>query len=823
MDADQIRRLMEDQLRHSRRLQARIQELEEERRAPLAVVGMALRLPGGLDSPEGYWDFLRGEGTAYGPIPEDRPGLRAVYDPVVGKPGRSYADQAGFLDDIAHFDADFFGISQREAKLLDPQQRMLLETAWEALERAGIPVRRPDRLNVGVYLGMMASEYLERLEDRSDTSGIDPYFTTGGGLCFGAGRISHTMGFSGPVLSVDTACSSSLTALHLAARGLRAKECRYALLCGSNLLLSANLMVSLSQTRALSPTCRSHSFLASADGYGRGEGVGVLVLMRLADAEAEGRPILAVLRGTAVNHDGAASGLTAPNGPAQQEVIRAALDDAGVDPAEIGWIEAHGTGTALGDPIEVGALDGVIGDAVRARGFPLPIGSVKSRLGHLEAASGIAALIKAVLMLRHGEIPAAASPDDGPLNPHIPWDTLGFTVPRANQPWPEQLPRRIAGVNSFGMSGTNAHALLEAYDTGAAAADAPAGPGAVDGGPELLTVSAKDPVALGILAGRLADRLRKGDPAQAPSLCHTQRCGRAAHPVRLAVTATSAAALADELDAAVEGLAHTAAPRADRTPRDLTLLPGGDEAALTAALRELVRAYPALQGDQSQPPAAGLAALLGRFGLRVGLGAAGAGPARLTWQSAGRPHTAPLTGERPQDAQGLLLAALAALFTAGAEPRLDALRAPGAELLGDLPTYPFQRRRFWIDEPAMFGAGAQQGGDGGGAAAGEAAPDPLDTAAVEAFLLRQLQDVLHADEPLDPELSFLDGGGDSFISTLFITRVEEHYRFGLTAEELPLDLPLTELLGSLARDITATAQAEREGAGRSGAEHAGAA
>ncbi|SHM12581.1 polyketide synthase [Actinacidiphila paucisporea] len=813
MDADQIRRLMEDQLKHSRRLQARIRELEDERHAPLAVVGMALRLPGGLDSPDSYWDFLRGDGTAYRPIPADRPGLRAVYDPVPGKPGRSYVDQAGFLDDIAHFDADFFGISQREAKLLDPQQRMLLETAWEALERAAVPVRRADRLNVGVYLGMMASEYLERLEDREDTTGIDPYYTTGGGLCFGAGRISHVMGFSGPVLSVDTACSSSLTALHLAARGLRNDECRYALLCGSNLLLSANLMVSLSQTRALSPTGRSKSFLASADGYGRGEGVGVLVLMRLADAEREGRPVLAVLRGTAVNHDGAASGLTAPNGPAQQEVIRAALADARVDPAEIGWIEAHGTGTALGDPIEVGALDGVIGEAVRQRGFPLPIGSVKSRLGHLEAASGIAALIKTVLMLRHGEIPAAAGEDDGPLNPHIPWETTGFTVPRANQPWPEQLPRRIAGVNSFGMSGTNAHALLEAYEPAARGGQPASGEDIEDGGPDLLTVSAKDPAALAILAGRLADRLRKGDPGQTASLCHTLRCGRAAHPVRLAVTGSSAAELADELDAAVEGLSDGApAPRADRTaaPREVTLLPGADAGALSAAVGVLVRAFPGPADGGS--PAGQLAALLGRFGLRIALGRQDGGPARLRWQSGGERHETPLTGGRPQDAHRMLLAALGELYAAGAELRFDALRPPAARLLGDLPTYPFQRRRFWIDEPAMGGA-ARDGG-AGPATRGTDAPDPVDTAAVEAFLLGQLQEVLHSDEPLDPALSFLDGGGDSFISTLFITRVEEHYTFGLTAEELPLDLPLTELLGTLARDITDTALADRAQAAR---------
>ncbi|MDX6356413.1 MAG: hypothetical protein QOF98_3316, partial [Streptomyces sp.] len=534
MDADRVRQLMEDQLKHSRRLQARIRELEDARHAPLAVVGMALRFPGGLDSPESYWDFLRGTDTGYGPIPDDRPGLRAVYDPVPGTPGRSYVDKAGFLDDIAGFDADFFGISQREARLLDPQQRMLLETAWEALERAGVPVRRADRRSVGVYLGMMASEYLERVADAEDITGIDPYFTTGGGLCFGAGRISHVMGFSGPVLSVDTACSSSLSALHLAARGLRAEECRYALVCGSNLLLSANLMVSLSQTRALSPAGRSKSFLASADGYGRGEGVGVLVLMRLADAEREGRPVLAVVRGTAVNHDGAASDLTAPNGPAQQEVIRAALADARVDPAELGWIEAHGTGTPLGDPVEVGALDGVVGDAVRERGFPLPIGSVKSRLGHLEAASGIAALIKTILMLKHGEIPAAAADEDGPLNPHIPWDTTGFTVPRHNQPWPDRLPRRIAGVNSFGMSGTNAHAVLEAYplggyeEAGGAGAGGSVGRSAgqpvqpVQGEPyepapgeryELLTLSAKNPAALWARAERLATRRRESDPA----------------------------------------------------------------------------------------------------------------------------------------------------------------------------------------------------------------------------------------------------------------------------------------------------------------------
>ncbi|GAA3155575.1 hypothetical protein GCM10010521_49320 [Streptomyces rameus] len=783
---DTIRRLMEDQLKLSRRLQSRVRELEDERHAPLAVVGTALRLPGGLDTPDAYWDFLRGTGTAYSSIPEDRPGLRAVYDPEPGRPGRSYVDKAGFLSDITHFDADFFGISQREARLLDPQQRMLLETAWEALERAGIAVRRADRLDVGVYLGMMASEYSERLEDRADLTRIDPYYTTGGGLCFGAGRISHVMGFRGPVLSVDTACSSSLSALHLAVRGLRARECRYALVCGSNLLLSANLMVSLCQTRALSPECRSKSFLASADGYGRGEGVGVLVLMRLADAEREGRPVLAVVRGTAVNHDGAASGLTAPNGPAQQEVIRAALADARVEPGDLGYVEAHGTGTALGDPIEVGALDGVLGAAIRARGLPLPIGSVKSRLGHLEAASGMAAVLKTVLMLRHGEIPAARSAEDGELNPHIPWERMGITVPDRNQPWPAADGRRIAGVNSFGMSGTNAHVVLEAYRPPAAGPRAaPAAPR-----PELLTLSAKDPVALGELAASVLGHLKQAGPDRLPSLCHTLRAGRAAFAHRIAVVGTGAAELADVLAAAIQ---RPAPEPVAQPPRRLVLLLPGEAAdgapavSCLAALREICPALPAAPGGD---PVAELAAALGAFGLPVTVHR-GEGPVRLTWEADGRRCTAPLA-----DPAGDLPAALAALFTDGADLRLDPLRGSGAQLLGDLPTYPFQRRRFWIEEPALG-----QGPSGARADDRPAAPDSGDPVAVRSYLLAELAAVLEAPGELDPSRSFLEAGGDSFMSTLFITRVEENYEVGLTAEDLPLDLPLTELLGRLADDI----------------------
>ncbi|MFG2648265.1 beta-ketoacyl synthase N-terminal-like domain-containing protein [Streptomyces sp. NPDC048436] len=799
MEPADVRKLMEDQLRLSRRQQERIRQLEDERHGPVAVIGMGLRLPGGLTSPEAYWDFLRGDTTACSPIPEDRPGLRAVHEPGPPKPGRSYVGRAGFLSDIAHFDADFFGISQREAKLLDPQQRMLLETAWEALERGGIAVRRADRLPVGVYLGMMASEYSERLEDRADMTRIDPYYTTGGGLCFGAGRISYAMGFCGPVASVDTACSSSLTALHLALRALRGGECRYALACGSNLLLSANLMVSLCQTRALSPDGRSKSFLASADGYGRGEGVGAIALMRLADAEREGHPILAVIRGSAVNHDGAASGLTAPSGPAQEEVIRAALADARVAAGDLGWIEAHGTGTVLGDPIEVGALDGVVGEAVRERGVPLAIGSVKSRLGHLEAASGMAALIKTVLMLQHGEIPAAAAPDDGELNPHIPWDRIAFTVPRENQPWPKALRRRVAGVNSFGMSGTNVHVVLEAYAT---PDDSPA-PSPRVPRPELLTLSAKDPAALADLAAAVADRLRKTDAGLVPALCHTLRSGRAPMPYRIAVTGTSAAELADALTRA----AHGGAARPLAPLRRVTVRPPADAKDLAALADALADAYPWLAapapGGSAQLDAPGrLAALVGAFGIQV----------RVRHDVTGDEPVHSLDGEEagaaPVDA---LLGLLGRLFEAGAELRLDALCPPGTRRLGDLPTYPFRRNRYWVAEPHVGKEGDSAGVGGYGTDTGSAALGPD---GVRAFLDAVLKDALDAPGELDMERSFLDAGGDSFISTLFITKIEERFEVGLTPEDLPLDLPLETLLGRLTADIAgrATPSADTRGA-----------
>jgi acyl transferase domain-containing protein len=810
MDTAEVKKMMTEQLELSRRLRSRIRELERAAHAPAAVIGMGLRLPGSLRSPEDYWDFLCREGNAVTEIPGDRPGLRAVYDPAIGKPGRSYVDRAAFLDDIASFDAGFFGISQREAELLDPQQRMLLETAWEALERAGLAVRRADRLDVGVYLGMMASEYAERLAVRGDKTPIDPYYATGGGLCFGAGRISYVMGFRGPAVSMDTACSSSLTALHFALRALRDGDCRYALVCGSNLVLSPNLMVSLCQSRALAPDGRSKSFLASADGYGRGEGVGALLLMRLADAEQEQRPVLAVISGSAINHDGPAAGLTVPNGPAQQEVIRAALADAGVDAEELGWIEAHGTGTRLGDPAEIGALDSAVGAAIAERRMPLAIGSVKSRLGHLEAASGVAAVMKTVLMLQHGVIPPAAEPGDGELNPIIEWQKMHFTVPRKAEPWPRSLPRRIAGVNSFGMSGTNAHVVLTAYEPGQGSE-----PAAPANHPDLLLLSAKDPGALADLADAVGRYLKRADPALIPSVCHTLRVGRVPFSCRVAVTGSTGSELASQLTAALSRFDSRPEPVPLPLPLTVTLRVAASDEAVRAAATELADGLPALSSVPVIPladPAESLAAILRRFGLRVQVrrenGLPGSG-ARVEWESGTGPAEHVMFPTEQSGVRESLLQTLGTLFAQGADLRWEDLRAPGARLVGDLPTYPFHRVRYWIDEiPVMpDDEGARPSTPAPRAASTLAVPSPANRDAVEAYLIAELRDVLHAPGDLDPAASFLEAGGDSFISTLYMARVEDRFAVSLTQEDLPIDAPLSVLIRRLAEDISGSAYA----------------
>ncbi|HEX8113090.1 MAG TPA: beta-ketoacyl synthase N-terminal-like domain-containing protein, partial [Kofleriaceae bacterium] len=368
---------------------------------PIAVVGMSCRFPGASD-PHAFWSLLRGGGDAIREVPPERWDLERWYAPEPGRPGKMQTRWGGFLDDIDRFDAAFFGISPREAEEMDPQQRLVLEVAWEALERAGLA---PDRLlgtEAGVFLGLMnTNDYAARKRLHDDPARIRAHHGTGIAASIAAGRLAYLLGSTGPAMAIDTACSSSLVAIHQAMRSLRSGECRLALVGGVNAILSPEITVAYSQAGMLSPTGRCRTFDASADGYVRSEGCGMLVLERLSDAVAGGRAVLAVLAGAAVNHDGRSSGLTAPNGSAQCAVIRAALDDAGLTPADVDYVEAHGTGTRLGDPIELHALAEVFGDRPR----PLRVGSVKTNVGHLEAAAGVAGLMKVILALQHREIP----------------------------------------------------------------------------------------------------------------------------------------------------------------------------------------------------------------------------------------------------------------------------------------------------------------------------------------------------------------------------------------------------------------------------------
>jgi amino acid adenylation domain-containing protein len=407
----------------------------------IAIVGIGCRFPGGADTPERLWQLLRS-------------GRGALTDPPAGRFPDAPAGldlRGGYLDAIEDFDAEFFGISPREARALDPQQRLLLEVAWHALEDAGIaPTDLRDR-DAGVYVGICSDDYRRRL-DRAGAP--DLHQVTGTAHAIAAGRLSYHLGLTGPSLAVDTACSSSLVAVHLASAALRRGECDLAIAGGVNVLLDGDTTRAFADAGMLSPQGRCRAFDDLADGYVRGEGCGLVVLERLPDARARGRRIHAVLRGTAINQDGRSTSLTAPRGPSQEAVIRRALRDAGLEPATVGYVEAHGTGTPLGDPIELGALAAVH----RERTAPLWLGSIKSTLGHLEGAAGVAGLIKAALCLRHGEIPAQR--DFAAPTRRFAWTDAPLRVPQAAIPWP--APDRVAAVSSFGLGGTNAHAILAA-------------------------------------------------------------------------------------------------------------------------------------------------------------------------------------------------------------------------------------------------------------------------------------------------------------------------------------------------------------------------
>jgi acyl transferase domain-containing protein len=536
------RQLLQESLAAIERLEARLEALEGARREPIAIVGAGCRYPGGIEDLDSMWRVLRDGVDAVTDVPPDRWDVDAYYAPDPQAPDKMVTRRAGFVSGIDRFEPALFGISPREAAALDPQHRLLLETSYEALESAGIA---PDRLNgttTGVFIGITTNDYFHYLREiGSDRNEI--YSATGTALNAASGRIAFTWGLMGPCVSVDTACSSSLAAVHLACQSLRAGDSDLALAGGVNVILSPEPMVLFSRWGMMAPDGRCKTFDAAADGFVRAEGCGIVALKRLSDALAGGDPILAVIRGSAVNSDGRSSGLTVPSGPAQQAVVRSALASAGLLPADIDYVEAHGTGTSLGDPIEVEALGAVMREG-RAADRPLRIGTIKTNIGHSEAASGVAGLLKTVVSLRHEAIPPHLHFKTP--NPRIPWDELPLAVAPALTPWPRGERPRRAGVSAFGFSGTNAHVILE---------EAPLPPPApaVQDMATLVPLSAREEGALRELALRTANLLAETPGLSLAAVGHSAGVGRAHLGRRLALVADSKQTLEQDLRAYAGG------------------------------------------------------------------------------------------------------------------------------------------------------------------------------------------------------------------------------------------------------------------------------